>query len=598
MKTLVFSRSVAECSNADCCIDLSPQTNRAPSGLGNPSPEFSSVLDRFGPTWFKQFSEWLGELNRVNADLHWWAHASTAKNMLSSPLGDRFIQVEAVCEIARNSGKRVVAIIGATPGQMESIASSLPPGEFRFTGKDWARRRLKRAFLAANTLARQLVLTIRVLIGFFGYDKKRKALAHAELCLFTYADAPAREGIDNYFGALPDLIYGERKATSALYLVYAYAPYRRRLNQLFNAQPKAATPYVALFQFLRMSDLFWALSTTVREWWRNIRSSGLTSRGVGHRVPLLQEAFLHDLAFAEYLNHLLAYRSIRRFLQVSSPKILAYPFENKSLEKMILLGAADSVHKPRIVGYQHTSITQRHSAFTLSPAEARATPLPEKVVTVGSVTKNYLEALGGYPENIFIAGCALRQKWNGLLPRHSAPEVRLLLALSSSKHEMIQAVEFSKRLLQLAPEFKLGIRPHNNFPLTLLPKELAIWVDEHALNFSGTELQENLNWCSVTIYVSSTVALEALMRGRPIVNFPIGDVASTDPVLGASSFHWCVENEREMVSTLEKIYGLSEDEYQGAATRAVKYVREYLAPIDRACIQRGMRDIINDTALI
>ena len=594
MKTIVFSYSLAKCDLPARYIDLSGKENHKDFGVGNigKKVELSSILTESGRKWFDEFSSWLSKLNRHNADLFWWAHTSTAKNLLSSPLGERFIQIHAICEIVKKEDASTLSVVGATPGQMEAIASLLSPSEFRFTGKAWHWRRWNRSVNNVNALVRQLIQCTRAFGGFCRYQRPNAA-QYPDLCLFTYLDNVHRAGIDNYFGELPQILYGDKKASASLYLAYVYTPYRKRLQQLLKVEEHDSVPYVALFGLLHNSDFHWALLNSLREWWRHSCFTDPTYRDIDEYTSLLHEIFIHDLAVGEYLHNLLVYKAIRRFLKDYTPKVLIYPFENKSIEKMILLGISDASNKPKTIGYQHTSITPRHSTFLFKPGEAGHTPLPDKIITVGKVTRNYLEILGNYPPGIFVTGCAFRQVWGDKLPRQRAANMRVLVALSSSKKELVQSVVFFKRVMQHWPDLELGIRPHINFPLSLLPKDLATWVDENNFDLSNTLLQDNLAWCSITAYVSSTIALETLARGKPIVNFSIENVISSDPVISEAPFHWHVNNELEMVDILTRVHDISENEYQDISDRAITYARDYLAPVDNLCLQRLAEQLTN-----
>ena len=579
MKTIIFADSVLDHGPADVCIDLSIQRSAAQSGQNEAtSAVLSCALARSGPQWLRQFSAWMGQLNCDNNDLFWWAHTSTAKNMLSSSLGTRYIEVQAVCDIARQSKVGDVTVVGATPGQMEEIASLLCDSELRVSGAAWRWRKLTRIRRDLNTLARQFVQAGRVLICIFPYRLRHLKNA-PDLCLFTYIDGAVRSGVDNYFGTLPHLLYGDEKASVAMYLAYVYKPFFKRLRQLSSTQKDGDVPYVVLFKMLRVHDLLWALCASLREWWRNAKHGLSSHRSVEYNW-LLNEAFIDDLAVSDYLHHLLICRAVTRFLNEYQPKTLAYPFENKSVEKMIVIGATQAIRKPRVVGYQHTSLTPRHVTFIFEPGEAQCTPMPAKIITVGKITKEYLEEFGNYPPGIFIEGCALRQRWGKPIPRHKTKVKRMLLALSSSKAELIRSIEFCQQVVKLLPELEVGIRPHHNFPLSVLPPELALWVKKQVHNFMATSLEENLEWCTVTAYVSSTVALEAMMRGRPVINFSVGDIVSPDPVMDSIPFHWHVHTELEMVATLLKLHELDDDSYWEASAHAIAYVSRYLSPVN------------------
>jgi hypothetical protein len=574
LKTIVFTANAAGLNVPGEHVDLSDNEE---------SRVLDCVIDKHGKRWFEEFASWLGELNQRNASLLWWAHTSTAKNLLSSPLGERFIHVQAVCEIARRTQAATLHVFGATPGQMDAIARILPRKEFRFAGADWHKRFWHRAVSSIEGFARLFVQSARVIAGFWPH-KHAEFDRSAALCLFTYLDGAHRAGIDRYFGELPRILSGRGRATSCIYLAYVYAPYRPRLRELQAEQ--GAVPYIALFGLLRMADHLWALSNALRQWWRKSWSFTFNYGGQIEYEPLLREAQIHDLAVGEYLHHLLVYRATRRFFRHCAPQAFIYPFENKSIEKMVLLGIADSGREPKVVGYQHTSITARHAGLLFSRGEAQLTPLPQRIITVGKVTKDYLEAAGNYPWGILAAGCALRQMWRSgqEQQRTGRASMRVLLALSSSRRELVRSVAFFKKVMALVPGLELGIRPHINFPIALLPQDLAIWMHGNARDLSGTTLQENLDWCGVTAYVSSTVALETLMCGKPVINIRIGEVVSPDPVLGEVPFRWTVETAEEMSTVLAQIREMSDSEYASRSARAVDYVRNYLSPLDDAAL--------------
>ena len=80
---------------------------------------------------------------------------------------------------------------------------------------------------------------------------------------------------------------------------------------------------------------------------------------LGPATPLLRAALRWDLGRGAYLHNVLVYRAARRLLARLRPRWLIYPFENKALEKALLLAAREQHPPCRIVGFQHTSITRR-----------------------------------------------------------------------------------------------------------------------------------------------------------------------------------------------------------------------------------------------
>jgi hypothetical protein len=479
---------------------------------------------RRGLAWRDAFIDWLGALNRANASLAWWAYTSTAKNFLSSPLGD--------------------ACLGAL-GANAAQGATRPP--------------------ALEPLAR-LVWQFGRMLGLWCSGALRAPAGEPpHVLIFTYVDGSFRGGPDAFFGTL-----AQQLPVRARHVAYVQAAYRAALPKL------AASDYAPLFGMLRLGDLLWTLGASLRAWWRAGRYDGQTLGSV-QGTSLLRHALRWDIGRGGYFYNLLVHRAALRLLAKWQPQWLLYPYENKSLEKMLLLATRAASPRTRIVGYQHTSITRRHATLIFAAGEAAATPLPDRIVTAGNVTRRYLETHGRYPAGMFVTGCALRQQRAAALERRARDgTARLLLALSSSRRELVDAVVLCRRALEAGGGLELAIRTHPEFPVALLPAELRDWAHQYARDLSGTPLAENLEWCDAVAYVSSTVALEALGRGRPVIHLALSDVIDPDPVLDPVEFHWIAEGPAALHAATRAILSLDAAEFERRRRDALSYIDEYL----------------------
>lgn len=514
-----------------------------------------------GMAWRSAFVDWLGALNRKHASLLWWAYTSTAKNLLSSPLGEDCFAVLALDRWLAGSDAKRVFVVGVNPARRAALRARLERSDWQVHGAGG-----RPAFL--EPLARSLWQFMRILCLWCARRLRPPAGEAPQALLFTYVDSAFRDAPDAFFGAL-----AEKLPVRACHVAFVHSGYLETLPKLAAAK---AGRYEPLFGSLRLSDLLWGLGVSLAAWWRAGRYEAPPLEGMP-ATPLLRSALRWDLGQGGYFYNVLVYRAARRLLAHWRPKWLLYPYENKALEKMLLLAAHEACPQCRIVGYQHTSITRRHATLLFADGEAAATPLPERIVTVGEVTRRYLETHGRYPAGIFATGCALRQIRGPLLERRAADgKVRLLLALSSSRRELVEAVDACRRALDADGELELGIRTHPEFPAALLPDELRAWAERKAKNFFGTALASNLEWCDAVVYVSSTVALEALGRGRPVVNLAISDSLDPDPVLDPVEFHWTVATPAALAAAAREIAALDQFEYQRRQSSARRYLAGYL----------------------
>jgi hypothetical protein len=541
--------------------------------------DLQSIIKSNAGEWTGFFRRWLGELNRRNAGLEWWAYTSTAKNLLSSGLGSRLFEVLAFREVlALHQGRFVVS--GATPGQMDAIAGLLRDQAVEVGGSAYRWRGWRRAIQRTEGLLRQFYQSVRVWLS-FGFIRGPAKL-DIELCVFTYMDAPRRGGVDAYFGRLHQFIKNLRPDLRFAYATYIYAPYRNRIRELARVADGDAFPAFAL---LTSGDFLRALYRAIRALFPGYPLSSELRRERA-LVPLLEESLIEDVRVGGYLHNLLVYYSMQRLAAGSAIKALIYPYENKSLEKALLLGVRAGKPSIEVVGYQHTSITPRHVTLLFEPGEAEITPLPDRIVTVGEITRRYLERHGCYPTGIFATGCALRQAWNYPLPRDKgrARCPRVLLALSSSKAELLEAVSFMRSASE-AHGLEVAVRAHPNFPLSLLTADLRAWVTDKANDLSGTELADNLQWCDAVAYVSSTVALEALMRGRPVVNLRLSDAIDADPLIEPVPLAWKVESPKALADVLSLLRELHDDDFAARQAESITKMRDYFRPISNEALR-------------
>lgn len=579
-----FHDRLPEVETGKIRIDLRAHEREVGSGTSPESP-VEGILGASAEGWLDEFSAWIGELNRKNACLEWWAYTSTAKNLLSSRLGMKVLEARAVVQLATRPDAGTLQVVGATYGQKKAILRLLSNASGTDIGfKERFRTWLSRLWVSFRLVAQ----SARVWSGFFRVNRPTPETS-PDLCFVTYLDAPPSQGGDAYFGDVRERLKEIRPGITSVMVPYIYAPYRRRIRQL---RLVSGEKPLSLFGFLRLSDHFWAIAISLRETFAS--GFDLTSNDPHGNalIPIAQEAMLDDLSTGGYLHNLLAYRAVRRMIRALGPQCIVYPYENKSLEKALILAvrAENEASGPggaaRLVGYQHTSVTPRHRTLLFEPGEAAITPLPDSIVTVGDVTRRWLELRGRYPEGMFRTGCALRQRWPAALRSRSgwreAP--RILLALSSSRTELIRAVAFLSEVARYQSEIEIGVRPHPNFPISMLPDALQRWIVGHARDLSGTSLGENLEWCDVVAYVSSTVALEGLMAGRPLIKLAI-DPLDPDPLLGDVRMRWTAARPDQVPGILEAIASLSERDAGMLRAEARDYLQTYFRPVTAEALE-------------
>lgn len=520
--------------------------------------------------WIGDFVAWIGALNRAHACAEWWAHTVTAKNLLSSPFGNWLLQAFAVRTAIEASEFTTLYVIGATAAQARAVS----------VNSDHAlclcANRLPRERKAMEFLLRLAYQFARVLLCCIVLPWKFRPRPNPDLCVFTYIDGSVRENTDAFFGNLATHIREIRSDIVLDFVAFLHSPFLATFRKL---QTIATERYIPLFAALKVSDLIWALKQTVASFRRIEAFAFPPYRNLRDADGLFKDAMYKDVVNGGYFFNLLVFRAAIRYAGDYQPKKLLYPYENKSLEKLLVSGFRAGHPGCRVDGYQHTSITPRHVTLLFAPDEAAITPLPDRILTAGPFAKHYLEQKGNYPPTMIHVACALRQSWTSTkfeTRRNSSGAYRLLLALSSSRRELLCSVAFLQHVVAIADrKFEILVRPHPEFGLSLLPPVLKHWVTRRCHDGTGSPLASNLAWCDATVYVSSTVALEALMLGKPVINLDIGEPITPDPVMGELAFHGRVKTPADFPQVVERWQELTTDALDAMRTEARHYVENY-----------------------
>lgn len=538
------------------------------AAAGTADLRLASVIHPHALELRAEFIEWFGAINAANASPQWWAHTTSAKNLLSSPFGNQALELLALRRALDSTPQARVGVVGATTAQREVIT--------RFAQSEPGLR------VAAGGVRRRDPLFVPVRLAYqflriFGawllWLRAMRASSNAHVHLVSYADAAFRDGNDAFFGPLAHMLGKARTPLTCLHHVFIHGPYRPVVRKLRDA---TGLRYAPLFAELHAVDIVSAIAAS----WRALRCVGRWPRpGLIRGLdlqPVLREALYWDLAKGGYFHNVLVRAAARRLAARHRPPVLFYPFENKSLEKLLLIGVREGAPQTSLVGFQHTAVTPRHTTLLFGQGEAERTPLPDRIFTLGSVSRDYLETHGNYPPGLLETGFALRQAQRAPLERRTPSKaVHVLFALSSSLAELTGASRCVLASAALRPGWTFAVRPHPEFPLSRLAAPAREALGKCARDLAGTSLDDNLAWCDVVVYASSTVAIEAMMAARPVVNLDVGDLLPVDPVTEPLALHRTARTPEELVAMIEGVCSLEEPQLSSALDEARRFVERY-----------------------
>ena len=92
-------------------------------------------------------------------------------------------------------------------------------------------------------------------------------------------------------------------------------------------------------------------------------------------------------------------------------------------------------------------------------------------------------------------------------------------------------------------------------------------------------LIDDLRKTDICIYWGSTVSLEALNMGIPLIHYEIESSLSYDPLFQSNYFKWIVTHNDSLPEVIKNIMSLSDKEYFLQANLAKGYINRYFYPV-------------------
>lgn len=386
----------------------------------------------------------------------------------------------------------------------------------------------------------------------------RKPKKPAKRLILTLSNTFPSKSSDAYFGALPSVLSNDESTVVVCICAGKQIVFSGKSNIL------------VLESFSRVSDVVVAwLKTIIHLFLYSFRSKkrgeNLLFFELSHFIKST------ELKKGDFFYHSFMLSTFRRLFLVLKPSTLVYPFENRSWEKLLLRSAYDAQCSVT-VGYQHSSITPRHLSLKISKTEFNSKELPNKIITVGRVTFNWLKKNSPLIADRLIIGGSLRK----VQAKLTLPDSKgILVAISSSFYE-------AKRILSVMNEVskktttRIIIRSHPTINIDTLYNSMN-WPNHVELS-KEKNLSQDISKSHVIVYSSSTVAIEGMLSGRLPIFLDIGDCPSGDPLLGTTIFS--ASSAKDVQSVLNQIDSASKKDLENIQQAAIKFAESYLQDIN------------------
>lgn len=551
--------------------------------------------DTQGSSFLNKFVNFVGELNLQNSSLLWWGLNFTNKNPITTRLCDQASAILSIRDILENKGMEKVLVISDDRALLRQFKIYSDEKGYRLTDA------FDKGFDLLGIIKRHIPLL--VFFGFFRsfaasiyskmYCRKRLDRSKEYLVIMSLLSPQSffkgDRYRDAYFGDFVD--YVRKKKLNVVSFLIPTVPFRKYKNMLKNAQRAAeGMPMYSVDYFLGLPSLALCLVRSLGRYYRRIDVKGDMSVDGIDISFLVKESIRKDIFSAQFFDTLKIYYAVRSLSRSLKIKQFYYPFENRAFEKMAILSIKENSPKTRIVGNQHASISMRHTNFFLSKNEVSITPLPDIIMSMGEATKDILERFGNFPKETLRLGCALRHGLGSDHVRTKRSSVHnILVVLATGLDEYVKVLLFLNDAVGRDKNYEIRIRPHPVFDLDHAIKITGKLNFEFS-NMAGRTIEECMKWADVVVYVHSTVAIEALAQGLPVLHLKIDNTLNPDPLFDFNEFKWTINSASDLLPVLSNINRMERADFTARQDGARRYVKRYLYPVNEECLEKFLTE--------
>ncbi len=542
--------------------------------------------EAFREKFFQTYINLIGSIGSKLNSVYWWASFTASKNRFMSKLLPTLLDYYTICnEIAKNPSKNILLI---SPPQsiihalrQYGIDNSIKLKSLDSTITDYLLS-IKKEVVHFQEIVKfilkswiKIIMVKGLLKNRFQDDCKKEKLY--VLRTWVYESSIGRDGkySDSFFGRLPEFLIG--KGERVVILAGIVNNYRRVLKKLSKCEENY--PIIPQEYFLKMSDV---VKVAVEVCFNRIKLREKIELYDLDVTTIVQDEL--DTNYRETLyirTELLQRYIIKNMLAQCSIHTFTTTYENNPWEKICILSLREYSPSTKIMGYQHAVISRASANMYGSKDEMPFMPMPDKVVTTGDITRSMLEKYGSYPKNRIKSSCALRHEYIYELKRKDFTRSYKILVALEGVYECYRLVNFVFNALSGTNDFQVIIRTHPARPFDKIKDDLCFDINCHA-NFSVSNqksLKDELSGVDILIYWGSTVAMEALMMGIPVVHVGLDDIVTVDPLFDCSHLKWTVENVEELQDILSQIYNIPEQSYLDQYNEAKSYIEKYLKKV-------------------
>ena len=262
-------------------------------------------------------------------------------------------------------------------------------------------------------------------------------------------------------------------------------------------------------------------------------------------------------------------------------------YENRSWENMFIKSFRDHSINTKIIGYQHSVVYQASAGYYLCENDEFIKPLPDILLTNGSITREKILKYSFCKETFVKKSCALRYEYLDNFVKIKQDKISNILVPLEG---VLNVSSFVDKVFELAnnnPNLNFIIRPHPVLKWVELKNKISpIFLSLKNIKISKNKsIIDDLVLSNLCLYWSSAACIEAIKMGLPVIHFKMETTFSFDPLFSCKYLKWDIEDNDSFVKVINYINKIDKLEYKKLLQYSENYINEYLIKANQKKIE-------------
>jgi hypothetical protein len=535
------------------------------------------------------YRDLIGTLSINLNSQYWLATNMASKNRFNSKLPLLLQQIEA-CSIVIGQNLNNLVIYRPDLAIISSLRAMIGRDEFNLIYSRWyVKKRLliEKCHALATHLKSFIGLFYRLILirlffnNKFGVDLDLSKKTYALKTFFypsTIDDNNDYAYHDPMFGRLPQFL---SKSGNMIIITHIINNYKNCIEKINRHKHFTIIPieywlstYRIVKSFFEM--IFFPLRKKVPEFvsYRGMNVSGII------KLELYRKC--NDISLQQYVF----FGMMEAFFKTQHIDQYIYTYENNPWEKMSISAIRKISPLTKIVGFQHAVVPQSSVNVFSSDEEYNSMLFPDKIICVGQETIDIINQHSSQSIKALTIGCGLRYEYLQTLFRKSRNHIQKILVVPEGVSGVVPMLNYVIRELMNKQEYQITLRFHPSLTYEALKAELDYDLNKiDNIFLSKSSLQDDLKEHDLCIYWGSTVALEALSMGTPLIHYNMQTLLSYDPLFCCKYLKWTVTETDSLSNTIETINSMGQKEFSFQMEQALNYIRSYFYPVTEKNMQ-------------